>query len=824
MSYTLHQHIYEYIRRFTGPQGAWLVWCDPRKQWQTLLEIVTKAHNIPLVVVTEECRGEAGNLALRWALQKRIEAQESFVLYVTAGKHELGWLWAQALLAEERYEKPLREQLQDWGWRPQTIGISNEEVMWLAKHNLEQDPVTWGGGGLQPDIKRLLELLASGVNSSDDNLAPADDPILNLTINEAGLSPFDRANPERWRLYALVRLLVAQAHSIAPEALNRHEYLVAPDKRAAAIKLLDDWLDSVRLSKGLPERILEADRILGLHNYLGGSAITPDVFVSQSAERTLFASTCTMLAQLHGRELLDTFVRLGPLFEQHKRGLWGDDSQYGSRDDDTLRAQALPWSQLARLSHAVELLLAAAPRQAWANPTGAINWYVTKGWQVEKAGEELLRHINRTTPELLACITPLRTTYRARWEEYMIQWSDVWTAAGCPAPTLPGQGNWLLEHLKGSRPIAVLMIDALRYDIGMGLKEQLNRSEGVERASVFPARTALPSITALGMGMALPVDEKDLRAEVVNGAWQLYYKDSPLNLSLALNRREWLRTQLHVLPEFLLTLADAVVGAIPEPQRRRNRLFLFDDAIDRLGHDEELELQGTHELQQRYLTAITRLYERGWTHILIVTDHGFIHWLGSAERRLPPPAPNPAYISRRAVAYPHDTALEGPQGLAPGGKWRVAVASGVSCFRTYGSLGYFHGGASLQEWIVPCIKIEWPATARPIDVAIVPLGQLLSLRPKITLEVRREGLFASDEALARHISISLIDGRTGAKLFTSEVQLITPDQDRVSVQVEPVSNAEAARGTPLRIELRDARTEELLDMQTTILMVPIENW
>jgi hypothetical protein len=55
----------------------------------------------------------------------------------------------------------------------------------------------------------------------------------------------------------------------------------------------------------------------------------------------------------------------------------------------------------------------------------------------------------------------------------------------------------------------------------MTLATQLNKREGAERATVFAARTALPTITALGMGMALPLPEQELQADIVDGKWQL---------------------------------------------------------------------------------------------------------------------------------------------------------------------------------------------------------------------------------------------------------------------------------------------------------------
>lgn len=822
---TLHELIYERISSFLNRYaGAWLVWCDPQNHWHALLEQVAAEQNIPFLSVQERLHGTIGSLSWRRQLQERIERNESFVLHVRASKEQLGWLWAQALRAEERIERPLREQLYEWGWRSQNLDMSDDEVIWLARNNLRLSPTLWGGGGLQPKPEQLLEILATdGAVPGDSNTSNmlntwAKDPILSLTIETYGLPPLDVQDIARWSRYALVRLLVTEAYAIAPDVISHHPYLIEASKRAKAQELLTQWVDSVRLSKRLAEQISEADRIATLHNYLGTLTVTAEPFLSYAAERTLFANTCTHLAQLPPHELLTTIADWTPRFERHAEAFWGDTSRHRFADA-TQNTQALPWSELARLGKAAQELLDAHP-QEWARPIDAVKWYTEQGWRVERAGEAMLRQTKRATTELLACLQALRSAYRARCEEYMIRWSDLWTAAGCPVPQFPTQGEWLLDHLKGSQPIAVLMIDALRYDIAMNLVEQITREEGADRAYISPARTALPSITAVGMAMALPLKEQELRAELVNGAWQVYHKNSPLNLSIAAQRREWLRTHFKV--ETMLRLSEVTKERIPSPNRRP--IFLFDDAIDKLGHDEELEPLGTDELQRRYHQIITLLHERGWLHILLVTDHGFIHWTGNSEQRVAPPAPNPAYTSRRALAYPRETPLTGPQGLAPGGTWRIAVASGASCFRTYGQLGYFHGGASLQEWIVPCVSIAWPVEAKPINVTIIEVQQLLSLRAKIEVEVQRETLH---DNLARQIKLILKDARTMQELFTSQPQFITPDAangEHIFIPIEPLPDVEAARGTQLRIEAWDARTGQLLAEQTTTLMVPIENW
>jgi len=814
---TLQQHISGLVHNVLDRYaGSWMTWCDPRGDWGPLLQRVAElngSRGFSLVTMTEQTAGEIGSPASRRALQERIDSKESFVLLVTATSDNLGWLWAQALLSECIYDRSLREQLLAWGWRPQSVRTGDDEVAVLARRYLKQDPAEWGGGGLQPNPSLLLNVLAEGVAPDPD-----DRTVLDLTIEQAGLPAYDEQNVARWRTYTLVWLLVTQAYQVAPDVVGEgHAYLIAPEKRVFALSLLERWLDSLRLSKGLHEAILEADHIASLGNDMGRATIKDGPFLSHAAERAIFANTCAGLAQQNGRELLEALASLNDDLQRHAQEFW-------SYKDSHSHTQSIPWGELARLSAAVQMLLDASPLKDWANPGEAIGWYTKTGWRIDKAGEELLRNLNKPVPELLTIITPLRQAYWARWEAYMILWSEIWTAAGCPVPDLPSAGTWVAELLKESkRPTAIIIADAMRFDLGMTLATRVNKEEGAERASVSAARTALPTVTALGMGMALPLPEKELHADLVDGKWQLRQAVHAANLSIAEQRREWLRTQGKVAADALLTMADVQHGNVPTPQAKRNRLVVFDDLIDKLGHDEELEAMGSEQVMQRYLSAIAHLRDKGWLRVLVVTDHGFMQWLGTEERNVPPPVPGPAYSSRRALAYPEQVKLSGPQGLAPGGKWRIAVPSGAASFRAYGGLGYFHGGASLQEWIIPCIKIEWPQKARPVNVRIQPIEQILSLRPKIMLEIERDKMFIED-TIARQIKVSLLDAQQKTVLFRSESTTITPDQEQVPITLQPLEDAQAERGTSLMIEVRDARTDEVIDTANTTLMVPLENW
>ena len=658
MADTLQKRLYERVQQvFDAGPGAWLVWCDPHGAWLPLLQRVAddrRMGGFPLMTVDEQTAGAIGGPLTRRQLQERLDAGESFVLYVPAAPHALGWLWGQALLAEEIYARSLRGQLTEWGWRPHDLTVSDEEVAALARRHLQQDPAEWGSDGLQPDPDLLLAVLAGFAEPDDDTRF-----VLDLTLQQAALSPLEENDRTGWRRRVLAQLLVTQAHAVASELVPAdHVLLTPPSGRELALRLLERWVDSHRLVQGLPEAILEADPLTGLAGLMAGADAAHGLFVSHAAEHAVFAATCHNLARQEGRSLLERLANLDEQLARHVRGLWGHRLAG--------HASAIPWGELQRLAAAARELVEATPTAVWPTPEHAVTWYTEGGWRMDRAGEEITRGLDYAAPALVALIAPLRAAYRARWEETLIRWSAVWSEAGCPPPAhLDSAGQWLKALLDAGepsgpeRPTAVLMVDALRYDLGCTLAERINHQEGVARAHVRPARAPMPTITALGMGLALPLSPDAMRATLVDGKWQLAHNDQGDNLSIAEKRRAW--WQAHYPGVHLLRLGDVQSSELPAPGPTRALLVIHDAAIDRMGHDDELDFQGSGPALNRYLDMVERLRDQGWRRILVVTDHGYIHWTGSDERNLPYPAPAPAYASRRALAYPAGAQFEGPK-------------------------------------------------------------------------------------------------------------------------------------------------------------------
>ena len=801
------------IQRSTARRpGAWLVWCDPRGEWAPLLHAALAGSDIPLVEVTTRVAGQLGGPVDRAHVQAQIALGTPFVLRVAAAPDDLGWLWAQALRAEQIVDHTLRAQLLAWGWRPQVLHISDEELRALAEHQLDRDPAHWGRGGLEPNLDLLLSALLLGAEAEGTQRV-----VLNLSADRAGLGQSDPQHPEIWRAQAIARLLVTDAHRHAPACIpEHHALLIRPSARALALQLIDRWLASRTFSDLLPRAVELADPLAALDTLLQDADPATGPLLSRRAEHAVYAATCRRLAQAEGRDLLDLLAQLAPVIAAHSTpaAIWAS--------PERVHAQTIPWRELARLSGACYELLAAAPQGAWASPQAALDWYVSDGWRVDRAGEEILRTLEAKDPALIALLTPLRAAYRAQWEQQLMAWSEVWSAAGCPEPPYPTAGERLISFLEARRPTAIIAIDALRYDLGQELARLINAQESAARATVLPARAPLPSITALGMGMSLPIAAADLVATCADGHWTLRIQGQEADLSLAAARRAWWTSHGHVATDALLTVSDVLNQDVPRPAKGRPRLVVADHTLDDQGHDGELEVAGSAGTLRRYVQLIQRLRDAGWLRIAIVTDHGYIHWTSQYDQRVSPPAGETVYRTRRACAYRAGAAVAGASVAAPGGQHPVAVPSGAACFIAYGGRGYYHGGASLQEWVIPMIAIDWPTRVRPVEFTLRAQPTVLSQRPRVTLDV--PPVMFPDEYLAHEVKLVIVHAETRELLFASAPQVVAPTE-RPDVTVELSANvrpgARAARGTALHPEVRNAHTDAVLASTPSTLMIEL---
>ncbi|MFZ0256394.1 MAG: hypothetical protein WAN46_12250 [Gammaproteobacteria bacterium] len=160
--------------------------------------------------------------------------------------------------------------------------------------------------------------------------------------------------------------------------------------------------------------------------------------------------------------------------------------------------------------------------------------------------------------------------------------------------------------------------------------------------------------------------------------------------------------------------------------------------LDKLGHSLQGKLAGRVEEQvDLLLERVESLLDAGWREIRVVTDHGWL-WLPGGL----PKVDLPKYLT--ASRWARCAAIKGGSKVeVPTVRWhwnaheRVAVAPGIACFGAGNE--YAHGGLSLQESLVPVIRVTAGEAAAKAAAKIGDVSWV-GLRCRVQVEAAQPGL------------------------------------------------------------------------------------
>jgi hypothetical protein len=273
----------------------------------------------------------------------------------------------------------------------------------------------------------------------------------------------------------------------------------------------------------------------------------------------------------------------------------------------------------------------------------------------------------------------------------------------------------------------ILFADGLRFDIGQRLA-----ALAVERrmeASTAWRWAALPTVTATAKPAASPVAGK-LRGGHLEVDFCPEASDSGERLNTERFRRLISAAGFQVL-------GPAEAG---DAQAKNARGWTEYSEFDKLGHDLQGKLATRIEDQlELLLERVQGLLEAGWKRVRVVTDHGWLLVPGAM-----PKVQLPKYLTEsrwsRCASIKDSSHVEVPvAGWSWNAQERFAYAPGVHCF--VAGQEYAHGGASLQECLVPILAFA--LTGAPTEMVVtVREVQWAGLRCRVTVEPAAEGLLA----------------------------------------------------------------------------------
>ena len=330
------------------------------------------------------------------------------------------------------------------------------------------------------------------------------------------------------------------------------------------------------------------------------------------------------------------------------------------------------WADLVNLAEAcLTLKQHVGIEKHWQTVPEATSWFVESGWRVDWIGEQLFKEKDAIPGALIGVRAKLRQAYLRHLDRVNTTFAElVSKSMSNKKLTLPyayaGEQLAKMMNPLPKQPIAVIITDACRYDIGCRLVEVINQAEPTRRAEVAPACAPLPTITPFGMTYALPGISEQVHVELLDNPdqpWLITAEHFAGNLAEAAQRREWLKQNFKVKDQAFLSMDQVLNSDSPESisSKTLGRLvFVFGDELD--DHEGVLKPFGLDGVIERYASLIRRLQSGGYNTIFLVTDHGFFHWEPAPdEKDGAKPEGEILWKSRRAVVgrnLKHNTALQ----------------------------------------------------------------------------------------------------------------------------------------------------------------------
>ena len=325
-------------------------------------------------------------------------------------------------------------------------------------------------------------------------------------------------------------------------------------------------------------------------------------------------------------------------------------------------------------------------------------------------------------------------TVNDNWQRF-VDSAEIWSAA-----PVVSQADFfdrhIREYLGTKNKVAVIISDALRYEIGEELARVI-QEEDRYTAELEPMLTTLPSYTQLGMAALLPHTEitvlKDGTAQV-----------DGQSATGTENRGKILRGTFKD-GAAAITSSDLLNMSRDDSRefaKANQVIYVYHNQIDAIGDDkknEERVFEASQSALGEIVDILKKLAGANLTNLIITSDHGFIYQNQSlAESDFAAKDVEGKQVDVRNRRFvignelkPNDSMKSFKASeLGLTGDFQVMIPKSINRLRQQGSGSrYVHGGASLQEVIIPLIKVNKKRTS---DISLVEVAIVTSSSAVIT--------------------------------------------------------------------------------------------
>lgn len=410
------------------------------------------------------------------------------------------------------------------------------------------------------------------------------------------------------------------------------------------------------------------------------------------------------------------------VIEKRKQSIWRRDPQ---------RSPA--WTSLERAAALIESSsVVSGGLGERKNLAGLVKAYTEGGWyDLDRTSRLFETALTACTDEDI--ISPVVDLCRRRYREAAVNLQDALIAAvqaeGWPPDGAPRQTRIFDDHvtplLERRERTAFFLVDSLRYEMGRDLGEALTGTGEVE---ITHAAGVIPTVTGCGMAALMPG---------ADGMLRLVEKDGGLVPALGIRLLKTSADRMKLLAEtygdrFFETTLDELLGSPKKVAANVKNAEFF--VVRTQDPDAVAENLGAWRAR-RYLSdvigdiaaAVRWVVSQGFNRVVISADHGHMMLPEIPAGDIVQTPPGGWLENKRRCRL--GSGLSGAAGTITLKAGHVGIQGDVQevClpigFRVFSDgEGYFHGGLSLQEAVVPVVVFraggEKPSSAGKPEIDI----------------------------------------------------------------------------------------------------------
>ena len=360
--------------------------------------------------------------------------------------------------------------------------------------------------------------------------------------------------------------------------------------------------------------------------------------------------------------------------------------------------------------------------------------------QLYRQAEELFFKIDPSC-DLFSTIQQTKGKLDQNYSKLCNRMNLEWTrcikdAGGMKEVHLLRQSDFYEERIKPiQKKVVVIVSDALRYEVAQELIGELAKSRHI--ANLKPALAMLPSETKYCKPSLLPHHEL-----------KLYGQGDKQDMAVDNHILDTTEKRSEHLQRFRDGAICVPFETVAEYNQDKNReifkhslVYIFHDIIDKTGHDGNAKqvVQSCHEAITELATMIPKIHASyNVTEVYVTSDHGFLfNDIVFAEKDKHKISEETMERSSRYYLTTSDKEVNGivkfpldeVSAMVNGADVFVAVPQGTNRLAApSGGYMFTHGGASMQELIIPVITSRQERTDSKQPVNVMVLDRKLSMQ------------------------------------------------------------------------------------------------